>query len=199
LSPILGIYASQISGHLFTFPASSYESIQTVTVGAGGASSVTFSSIPSTYSHLQIRATARTTFSAPVDCNMRYNADTGNNYDAHYLRGDGSSVSAGFSGSNISAIFVGNLSYNTTAPYNSTFNAMIIDILDYNNTNKYKTSRSLSGYDTNGNGTYPGLISLMSGLWMNTNAITSINLYSGDGANLPQYSSFALYGIKEVA
>jgi hypothetical protein len=68
-----------------------------------------------------------------------------------------------------------------------------MDILDYANTNKYKTVRTLSGYDLN-NATY-GALRSYSGLWMNTNAITSIKFYA-DGVNLAQYSQFALYGIK---
>jgi hypothetical protein len=51
--PILGIIASAITGNLVT---TSYESIETVTVGSGGSATVlTFSSIPATYTHLQIR------------------------------------------------------------------------------------------------------------------------------------------------
>ena len=53
--PILGVIASQITGHLST---NSFESIQTVTVGSGGQSSISFSSIPSTYKHLQLRCFA---------------------------------------------------------------------------------------------------------------------------------------------
>jgi hypothetical protein len=50
--PILGIIASAITGNLVT---TSYESIETVTVGSGGSATVTFSSIPATYTHLQIK------------------------------------------------------------------------------------------------------------------------------------------------
>ena len=69
--------------------------------------------------------------------------------------------------------------------------ANIIDLLDYSNTNKYKTLRVLAGYDTNG----AGVVLLGSGLWMNTNAISSIAItpYSG---TFTQYTQFALYGIK---
>jgi hypothetical protein len=68
---------------------------------------------------------------------------------------------------------------------------MVIDILDYANVNKYTTIRVLGGADLNGS----GAINLVSGLWMNTAAVTSF-LISADSGNLAQYSSFALYGIK---
>jgi hypothetical protein len=54
--PILGIIASAITGNLVT---TSYESIATVTVGGGGAATVAFTSIPATYTHLQIRGIGR--------------------------------------------------------------------------------------------------------------------------------------------
>jgi len=70
----------------------------------------------------------------------------------------------------------------------------IVDILDYANTNKYTTMRSLSAYDANGS----GLVWFQSLLWMNTNAITNIKIIrSTSGFN--QYSHFALYGIKGAA
>jgi hypothetical protein len=74
----------------------------------------------------------------------------------------------------------------------STFGAVVIDILDYANTNKYKTIRSLSGTSYNNNN---GAVGLFSGSWRNTNAITAITLQAS-AANLAQYSQFALYGIK---
>ena len=183
MSPILGIYASQISGHLFTFPASSYESIASTTVGAGGSSTVTFSSIPSTYTHLQIRSLNRGGSSG----NVRFNSDTGNNYTRHYLEGTGTSAVAGGASSQPYIDIFGNT---TTA---SIFAVNIIDILDYANTNKYKTARNLSGVDTNGG----GYVGIQSGLWMNSSAISTITLTSA-GGNFAQYSSFALYGIKAI-
>jgi hypothetical protein len=71
------------------------------------------------------------------------------------------------------------------------FSAHIIDILDYANTNKFKTTRTLHGYDLNGS----GLIQYFSGNWRSTSAISTIRLFPGNNA-LAQYSSFALYGVK---
>lgn len=184
MSPILGIWASAQQPAL---NATSFESIATVTVGAGGSAYAEFTSIPSTYTHLQIRSIAKSSTTAGrID--IQFNSDTGTNYANHFLDGTGSSVSAGAETSN------GKISiyYLMTASTNANmFSGGVIDILDYKNTNKYKTLRALVGNDQNGSGD----ITLQSGLWQNTNAITSIKLTPQTG-NLAQYSSFALYGIK---
>ena len=193
MSPILGIYASQITGKLAT---TNFESISTTTVGAGGAATITFSSIPSTYSHLQIRVLGRcdAAGSDREALALMINSDTGSNYTNHFLQGTGSAASAsgatGLTGSTNqsggSSIITG-----STAPAN-TFGVSIIDILDYANTNKYKVTRSLNGQDQNSTS---GRLGLTSGLWLNTAAITTLTLTAGTG-NFVQYSSFALYGIK---
>ena len=72
------------------------------------------------------------------------------------------------------------------------FAVCVIDILDYANGNKYKTIRTIGGYDINGGGQE----GLFSNLWKNTNAITDITIKVVGGSNFAQYSSFALYGIK---
>jgi hypothetical protein len=177
VSILPGIYASQITGHLST---SSYESIATVTVGAGGAADVTFSSIPSTYKHLQIRAISR--LAGGGDIFMQYNGDTTTNYARHFVYGDGASAVAG---NNLTTQSGGYTSNSTS------FGAQIIDILDYTNTNKFKTSRMLTGFDNNGS----GFIVFYSGLWRDTSAINSIKLIAS-GTTFNQYSSFALYGVK---
>ena len=188
MSPILGIYASQITGKLST---TDYESIATVTVGSGGSSTITFSSIPSTYSHLQIRGIARTDRSAAKQdaARIRFNSDTGSNYTLHYLLGDGISATSGGS-SSITYTFSDGFTCAGVA--SSIFGVAVIDILDYKNTNKYKTMRSLSAWDDNGD----GRIWLESGVWMNTSAISTITFTPNAGSNFVQYSSFALYGIK---
>ena len=179
MAPILGIYASQISGHLST---NNFSSIATVTVGSGGSSSVTFSSIPSTYTHLQLRIMGFTT--GAVNSGIQFNGDSSGNYSYHYLDGNGSSASAtGGTGAN-AAIF-GYIDGSATYP-----EVAIIDILDYTNTNKYKTIRHFSGNDTNGS----GYVWFNSSLWNNTAAITSISTPSA--TTYRQYSSFALYGVK---
>ena len=179
-----------------SYPAvtNSYESIATVTVGAGGSSTISFTSIPSTYKHLQIRAIARVS-SGTAGSNsayFRFNSDTGSNYAAHSLMGDGSSASATASTGITYATYAGRnmiIRNGTTA---SIFGVGIVDILDYANTNKYKTIRSLTGNDRNGSGE----IMLNSALWQSTTAINSISITDESGYSFAQYSSFALYGVK---
>ena len=179
---------SAIHGTGVAASTNSYESIATVTVGAGGSASVSFSSIPSTYKHLQIRGIGRTDRAVTYTSNIiRFNSDSTNtNYSQHELLGNGTAASAG-GGAN-SSIYTLIPGTSTTA---SVFEGDIIDILDYADTNKYKTVRILSGYDANGS----GVIFFGSGSWRNTSAISSISLTATSG-NIVQYSSFALYGIK---
>jgi hypothetical protein len=186
VSPILGIWASAQQS---AFVIGDYESIATTTVGAGGASSVTFSSIPSTYQHLQIRAIGSTSIDV-ADSRYTFNGDTGNNYAWHLLVGNGSTAGAFQSTS---------LNHLRGAPYllkaTNVFGVGVTDILDYANTNKNKTVRTLTGAeDNNATPTY-AQVQFYSGLWMSTAAISSITITCSSG-NYPQYSSFALYGIK---
>ena len=189
--PVLGIVASQISGHLFA-PSGAYDSIATTTVGSGGASTITFSSIPSTYTHLQLRFITRNNRSGQsVDAlNIKANGDSGANYANHRLQGDGATATASGGTSLSAAIFAQTPASTATA---SVFGAGVIDILDYANTSKYKTFRTLSGFDAN---TAPGYIGLYSGLWQSTSAINSLTISSNDGSGVLEYTSFALYGIK---
>jgi hypothetical protein len=183
MAPILGIYASSVSPNIF---ATSYESIATTTVGAGGTSTITFSSIPSTYQHLQIRVAASA--SSIGNFRMTFNSDTGSNYAWHQLYGTGASALAGAGASQTNMVVGYDNKANISFPA-----AAIIDILDYANTNKYKTTRSLSGTEQNTN---DGLILFRSGLWMNTNAVSTITISLDATLTFNQYSSFALYGIK---
>ena len=113
---------------------------------------------------------------------MRFNSDTGSNYAWHELYGSGSSAAAG-AGSSATYMKV---AYTDVNP-----GVAVVDVLDYANTSKYKTMRSLNGSDNNGS----GYILLRSGLWQNTNAITSITIYPNTGT-ISANSHFALYGIK---
>ena len=185
--PILGIISAAMSGNLFA-PSGAYDSIATVTVSTA-TPTITFSSIPSTYRHLQIRLSSQTNQANYGDGALyRFNGDTANNYTLHWLSGDGTSGTA------LAITPYGGLRIAQTAGNDSTnvFGAAVIDILDYKDTNKYKTGRSLDGYDRNGG----GQISLASGVWMNTAAVTSITLIVTGGSAWKQYTSAALYGVK---
>ena len=168
--------------------ATSFESIATVT-GTGSSGTVTFSSIPSTYQHLQIRQMMRTDYAATdIGWIFRFNSDTGNNYSWHSLYGNGTSPVTDYSTS-VSYVNVGYGNGSSVAA--NTMGVSVVDILDYASTNKYKTTKALSGNDRNGG----GIVTLMSGCWMSTNAITSISIIAGAG-NFTTSSTFALYGVK---
>lgn len=180
---ILGIVASG------NYPrvTNSFESIATYTVGAGGQASITFSSIPQTYKHLQLRLTS--TGSTNTVVQGRFNSDaTYTNYRTHWLLGDGSTASADTRQEAAWAgVFTGFVSTSSVAP------ASVTDILDYTNTNKNTTTRSLIGWDNNGS----GYMYLASSLWLNTAAVTSLKIFPyNETSNFAQYTHAALYGIK---
>lgn len=183
--PILGVVDS---GKLKS--ANSYESIATTTVGSGGSGTITFSSIPSTYQHLQIRILARGNQAAVSDSFIvRFNGDSGSNYTLRRLFGDGATVGSD-SIAPYTAVRGIEITGNTAAA--NIFGISTVDIIDYSSTVKYKTTKVLGGYDRNG----AGWAGLVSGIWTNTSAITDITITPVFGTLFSQYSSFALYGIK---
>jgi hypothetical protein len=172
----------------------SFESIATTNIS--GTNTLTFSSIPSDFKHLQIRGFARTSNAVQVAGAMilRANSDTGSNYAQHSLYGNGSSAIASGSASTTSIDIHSQIPGDSSTA--STMGVMIIDILDYGSTTKNKTVRSFWGADANTASTN-WRVGINSGVWMNTSAITSLtivfpaNPYGAD-------NSFALYGIKEA-
>ena len=183
---MFGLIASSISGNL----SSNFDSIQTVTVGAGGQASASFTSLPTIYKHLQIRLLAKSNRNDQNEAvGIQFNSDTGNNYASHGLWGDGSSAAASalnVPGAGISLPWVaGSLSTNA-------WGGSVIDILDYQSTAKNKTVKGIQGFDNNGN----GQAGFGSGVWVNTAAITTITVKPFYGSLWNQYSVIALYGIK---
>jgi hypothetical protein len=171
-------------------PQGAYDALATVTVPSGGAANVTFAGIPTGYKHLQIRAMYRSTVAGSEDSViMRFNGDTGSNYSYHFLFGNGSSANASATSS---AAFIYPWAIPGATFASNSFGVQVMDILDYANTSKNKTTRTLAGYDDNSTG---GRIALTSGAWYNTSAVTSISITAGS-ANIAQYSSFGLYGVK---
>ena len=191
MTPILGIMASAMSANLT--PTNGFCSIATTTLSSN-SSTITFSAIPSIYKHLQLRIIARADFSpsAGIDGLLRFNSDTGSNYNWHYLLGYGTGVAAG------GVANASNIDLGITAAANGSsagiYAATVVDILDYQNTNKFKTIRSIDGFEPNQSSGRD--LRYVSGSWRNTNAITSITLTTDPSANFIQYSSFALYGIE---
>ena len=184
----LGILAASGGGK-----AGSYESIASAT-GTGSSGVITFSSIPSTYTHLQIRGIAKDTYAGTFELptRVRFNSDTGNNYTMHNLNGNGTTVTAQGEATGTNAFFKFRGSNLSTDATFANMNAVsILDIHDYASTSKYKTVRGFSGSDRNGSGS----IFLISGLWLSTSAISTITL-TADGTNWTTSTTFALYGIK---
>jgi hypothetical protein len=184
LNNLVGIYG--VSAPVST---NSYESIQTFIVGSGGQSDVTFTAIPSTYKHLQVRMLVQQNSATENNdiLEFQFNGDTTANYRQHSIRGDGATVLA--ADNTLSAGWVDRCIPRVGS---SSFGGVVMDILDYTSTNKNKTVRSLGGFDRNGG----GIITLSSSLWFKTpEAITSIRL-KPQSSSWTQYSSFALYGIK---
>jgi hypothetical protein len=165
-----------------------YESIATTTL-ASSQTTISFTSISSSYKHLQLRVFARCTSGDFPNTPMQLNNDSGANYRAHYLGGNGSVAFSGDMGASQTSGNIGWMPGSTQSA--SVFGISIVDILDYANTNKYKTVRSLNGGDSNGS----GLLGVWSSLWMSTSAINRLDITAGSG-QFTQYSSFALYGIK---
>lgn len=179
------ITAGLFSGAGAPASTTSYESIATTTVGAGGTSTVTFSSIPSTYKHLQIRFMAMNA-SAAGYTKINFNSDTAANYAWHQIYANGSTVTGAGGGSKSFVIADESIPGSANIPA-----VCIVDIADYQNTNKNKTAKVLSGRDLNGSGN----IVFQSGAWFNTAAINRIDL-TFTTTTVSQYSHFALYGIK---
>ena len=166
-------------------PSYAYDSISTVTVGGGGATDITFSSIPATYTHLQVRCFGNNTSGGSWQ--MQVNGIATSVYSYHYVGGYGpSGGSTQGAGAPQTIMAFGGFGSGVKVT------ASIIDILDYANTSKYKTIRALTGSDF---GT-SGEVGLWSGSYQQTTAISSIFIKANGLPNLGQYSHFALYGIK---
>ena len=187
---IPGIYASQISGHLIT---GNFSLISQQVLGSS-ATTVTFSSIPSTYKSLQLRVSARDTgggTAQDVGYLLKFNSDSGNNYTWHhvYATGSGTVTAVGY--------FNENLTYSpgsaTNANPSGVFGTSIYDIVDYASTSKNKTTKFFGG--TNNNSAVNAIyMSIGSGLWMSTAAINNILLTAGNTA-FAAGSTFSLYGV----
>ena len=151
---------------------------------------VTFSSIPQTFTHLQLRVFGRgtTSFADGLTLYLRFNSDAGTNYAHHQLFGNGTSP---FSTGNISTnnMDASQVFADSSASANI-YGVTITDILDYTNTNKNKTIRTIGGWDGNSG---RGRATLASGHWRNTNAVTAVDCIIDGG--WVAGSRLDLYGI----
>jgi len=182
---LLGILNSQAAGG----GGGAYDLLETTTL-TSSASSVTFSGLGSysDYAHLQIRLIARGNRSATIaDTLLQINGDTGSNYAKHALFGTGSSVGS-FGTASTSNIQIGITPASTNTA--NLFGPSVVDILDFNSTSKNKTVRSLFG-----NAGSTSFIGFYSGLWADTEAVTSLLIYP-QANDFIAGSRFSLFGLK---
>jgi hypothetical protein len=182
--PIVGSFAGA-SARAYGLGAGSvlipaYQSIQTSTVTGSSAASITFSSIPSTFKHLEVRFSGLAT--SACDTAVQFNG-AATNYNYHYLQTNGVSVYSGYSGA-ATELYCGSIVASPAVAIG------VISILDYADTNKFKTVRSLSNADNNGG----GYATFVSGLWRDTASISSIK-FNFTGQNMLVNTTVSLYGI----
>lgn len=165
------------------------ELIQSVTVGAGGASTISFTSIPQTYTDLILKISSRDDRSGVTAnaINLSFNGST-SNFTYRVLEGNGATAASGSGSTSWGATSVGP---SATA---STFSNCEIYIPNYAGSNNKSFS---SDFVTENNAT-TAFTDLLAGLWSQTAAITSITLTPNTGTNFVQYSTAYLYGVTNV-
>jgi hypothetical protein len=165
--------------------ANTYTLIASSTVGSGGTSQIDFTSIPSTYTDLLVRYTARNNSNNYGTFFMRIN-DTTSTYTAKRLQGTGSAAQ-----SNSANSFIWNASDSTA----STFASGDIYIPNYTSSNQ----KSVSFDGVSENNATSAFSYLTAWLWNGTSAITKLSFGTFDGSYpndyFVQYSTFYLYGI----
>lgn len=157
---------------------------------ASAAASVTFSSIPATYTDLVLRVNARGTTAANIEnCTIRFNGDTAANYSMTWIRRPGTTAVSGRQAATNEA-WLGYIDASTATA--SVFGNIEVYIPNYTGSDK-KVFSAFSAQETNGVTAYLQSTALQ---WLLTNAITSI-LIDLDGGSFDTGSSFYLYGIKK--
>ena len=160
---------------------STYTPIATQTLGSAAAS-VTFSSIPSTYTDLIVVINGAVT-SGTANCNFQLNGDTSTNYSRTALSGTGSAAnSSRFTGSAYGMI-------NDYGYLDTTYRTnMLAQFMNYSNATTFKTVLARSNNSDNGTAATVTL-------WRSTAAISTIYLYASSSTFITG-STFTLYGIK---
>jgi hypothetical protein len=170
--------------------ANTFIKIASIDVGSGGASTMEFTSIPSTYTDLVLKFSGRDNASAVAhNIQMIFN-NSSSGYANRYVYGDGSSTGSGINGA--SSTWMQGTYLNGSTSTSNTFTNVEIYIPNYAGSNK----KSVTFFTVVENNATSVSLSSWSGLWSNTAAITSIKFTSIDGATTSQYSTATLYGIK---
>jgi hypothetical protein len=189
--PILGVIASGVSGHL-SFP-SDFESIQTINITNNSTTVADFTSIPATYRNLYLRSQMSATVGG-AEAWVSFNGDTtAGNYSRQVMYNTGSGAGVSFAQNSQAAGRSWLYSPDTNTNYPYSFPVYNNYIIDYAQTNKYKSSWQ-DGYQ--GIDASYGAILGGSFTWANTaSAINRITLTMQTGA-FAQYSQLALFGLK---
>jgi len=170
-----------------------YEAIATQTLGSAAAS-VTFSSIPSTYTDLVIICLMQSTSIANADSryHLKFNNDGANNYSTTYLVGNGSTAS---SSRDTNRAQIDNLTPISTSPE---FTLVTFNVLNYSNSTTFKTTLQRAGQQNNnaGTGGSGSLIGSAVSLYRSTTAINRVDINCAVNGQFATGSTFSLYGIK---
>lgn len=167
--------------------ATTFVKIATVTVGAGGAANIEFTSIPATYTDLLIKVSTRGTTA---------NGSGGYYYDITFNNTSSNRSGRYLEGANGTTVFSATYTpWGLSTPSDftaSTFSNNEIYIPNYAGSN----NKSLSSDAVNENNASTARLDLIAGLWSDSAAITSIKFVQGAG-NFAQYSTATLYGISK--
>jgi len=169
--------------------ANTMTKIATQVVGSGGASGITFSSIPQTFTDIKVVVSGRSNVSATrVYLGLRFNGVSTSSYSNTVVSSGGSSASSGRNYTGNTEIYVAEINGATSTT--NLFSNIDIYIPNYTSSN-YKSLIADGVYENNITEAFDVL---GAGLFLSTSAITSLNVYPGSG-NFVQNSTFTLYGI----
>ena len=171
--------------------ANTFVNIASATVGAGGASSIDFTSIPSTYTDLIVKLSTRRSDTSEGYLSLRFNASSGSNYSNRTIRGTGSAAS---SSNDSSVTYLDFWVIDGTGYTANTFASTDIYIPNYaGSANKSVSAENVA--ENNATGAY---MQITAGLWAQTAAINQITFYAAGAPSgtFAQYSTATLYGIK---
>jgi len=167
--------------------ANTFELIASSAVGSGGASSITFSSIPSTFTDLCIKFSARDNSSYIANnIDLSFNGSTAS-FSVRNLYGNGTSATSGTQSNAAGLAAAANATANTFG--NSEF---------YIPNYAGSTNKSYSGDSVSENNATEAYDWFYAGLRSNTAAITSITITAGSSATFQNHSNFYLYGVKNA-
>jgi len=155
--------------------------------GTGSSGTITFSSIPATYKHLEIRYAVKNTTTGTRDLAFRLNGITTSSYNCHQLLGTGTSTSSDVTGASNTIRIPSGLADSATA---NIVSPGVIQIMDYASTSKNTTLRGLYGQTGGVN-----RVGIFSGALFDTQAITSVSAIISSG-QFTTSSRISLYGIK---